>query len=451
MLTSPEQRGALHASFFSACEHAGTYPWTVMADGHYGIRSSLVSLFLTSRGLPPIAILRENTAWFPHDAAATPDTALVFAVSAEGLHANEAKLIPRRDLGYPSVSYADVVLGSSRPAGRRPRNNNPSRGGKPSVRGARVRRPGRAVPRRRETGSSRSLRPNRATTLRAAPTAVGVHSSAQNSVPYTYSGSETVMTVTNLGAGIAIVSSSPALFPLGYRVMGTYSRYRFTRLAFIYEPAVSTASSGSVWLSFSPTKLPEPLSLTSASTAASSASSSVWAPCRLEIRYEPTQRWLLNYSSSVWDYKGPDYNLGLLYATVIGDAPEGVLGTLRVEYTVVLVDRANTLPNPTGPLAPLVLQAPQGLRAQAEDPDLRGLLERLERLERKDLSVTQDPPERKDLPATQDQPEPPAKPEPRAPLDQPGPQVQPEPLELLESQDPLAPLDPPALVRSRPL
>lgn len=247
------------------------------------------------------------------------------------------------------------------------------------------------------------------------------------------------MTVTNLGAGIAIVSSSPALFPLGYRVMGTYSRYRFTRLAFIYEPAVSTASSGSIWLSFSPTKLVEPLTLISASTAASSASSSVWAPCRLEVRYEPTQRWLLNYTSAVWDYQGPDYNLGLLYATVIGGAPEGVLGTLRVEYTVTLVDRANTLPNLTGPPAPLVLQAPQGLRAQAEDPDLRGLLERLERLERKDLS------------ATQDQLEPLAKPEPPVLPDQPDPQVLLEPLEPQASQDQLVPLEPPVLVRSRPL
>lgn len=268
-------------------------------------------------------------------------------------------------------------------------------------------------------------------------------------MPYTYSGSETIGTVANTGSILAISAASPALFPLGYRVMETYARYRFTRLALIYEPAVSTTTDGSMWLAFSPTPLTEPVTLTDVSTAASSASSAVWAPCRLDVRYEPTQKWLLNYATGTWNYKGPDYNLGNLYAIVVGAAPAGILGTLRIEYTVALVDRANKLPNLAGPPAPLALQGHLALRDQAEDSVLRGLLDRLDQLERKETEgrrASQDPkgsldqldqPDLQDLLAPLAPQAQPARLEPQGP---PAPQ---------ESPDQSVPLDPPALVRSK--
>lgn len=205
-----------------------------------------------------------------------------------------------------------------------------------------------------------------------------------------------------------------------------------------------------MWLAFSPTPLTEPVSLTDVSTAASSASSAVWAPCRLDVRYEPTQRWLLNYATETWNYKGPDYNLGSLYAIVVGAAPTGILGTLRIEYTVALVDRANKLPNLTGPLAPLALQGHLALRDQAEDPVLRGLLDRLDQLERKETEgrgasqVPKDPLDQLDQPELQ------GLLAPRAPQAPPAQLELQEPPVPQESLDQSVPLDPPALVRSKP-
>lgn len=229
-------------------------------------------------------------------------------------------------------------------------------------------------------------------------------------MPYHYSGSETVGTVDAGGAIIPVAACSTVLFPLGYRVMNTFARYRFTKLRFVYEPMVGSSTPGQVWLAFSPTPLTEPVGLNDVSTAASSSSGSVWAPVQMEVRYEPTQRWLLNYATGVWDYKGPDYNLGMLYALVLGAPAATLLGTLKVEYTVTLVDRARTLPNPVGPSALLARQALQDLLGQQVDLDQLGLLVRQAQRAQPDLPDLPDPrespelQEHKDSPVSRDSP-----------------------------------------------
>jgi len=100
----------------------------------------------------------------------------------------------------------------------------------------------------------------------------------------------------------------------------------------------------------------------------------VWEQCHVDVTYQPTQRLLLNYAvgqAGVYDYKGPDYNLGVLCYSGHGLANSKVYGYLRVKYAVELVDRTSDLPNLTPP-APLDLQALLGLQAQPAQQGQRG-------------------------------------------------------------------------------
>lgn len=406
--------GSLANDFFVACGAAQVGPWRALTPTRYGLDVLTVSNYLIANGLPPLVVWDHDQFWYPHPEA-LGHAAILIDVSDN--HARAAKLVHivfgpvTRARAMGSANYAapctfahSHTLDSSngRGAGRGRAHNAPrvrsQRALPPRVPRVRRVRRGERPPRRLARGAAgqRALRPVRDTRVVAAPSAYSSASSARNSVPFHYAGKEALGTVSPTGLNLAVAASSPVTFPMGYRVMNTFARYRVTRLRFSYEPSVGTATAGTVWLAFSPTPFAEPVVFEDITTAASVASGPVWAPIHIDVRYEPTQRWLLNYNSTVWNYKSPDYNLGMLYVFMAGVAGDAPVGIVNIDYSVALVDRARTLPNLAGPPALLALQAPQGQLDQRADsahrvpPASKAQLDLPEPQEHKDLREPQE-------------------------------------------------------------
>lgn len=384
--------GRLQQLFLKACETAGIGPWRIIEGSRYGLDPRTVSNYLVALGFPSLLVRADDQFWYPHD---EPIGETAILIDAEDNHATQARLVAVQhgdrirvyghDLNASAkCCYGDApALGSSRArrsgrsrapmVPRGPRQPRARASGLPRARNlARLPRPNA-----RARGSG--IRTRRVVRSASVPAAISSSGSSRNSIPYHYSGVETIGTITKTGLILPVAACSPVLFPMGYRVMNTFARYRFTRLKFSFEPLMGTGTPGSVWLAFSPTPFTEPIAFQDVSTAASVANGSIWSHTSVDVRYEPTQRWLLNYSTSVWDYKGPDYNLGVLYANVVGDPGDGAVGVLKVDYSVVLVDRARTLPNPAGPSALLAQLALLGQQVQQVDSDHRALPAPLER------------------------------------------------------------------------
>lgn len=378
--------GRLANDFFVACGAAQVGPWRALTPTRYGLDVLTVSNYLIANGGPPLIVWDQDQFWYPHPEALGHAAILI---EVDDNHARCAKLVHvsfgpiTRARGSANVSYAAPCTfahshtldssngrGASRP---RPLRASRARGQRATLtrlprvgRGRRPMRPPRPLAGRR--ANQRAIRSVRDTRVVSAPSAYSSASSTRNSVPFHYTGKEALGTVSPAGLNLAVAASSPVTFPMGHRVMNTFARYRVTRLRFSYEPSVGTASAGTVWLAFSPTPFAEPVVFEDITTAASVASGPVWAPVHIDVRYEPTQRWLLNYSTATWNYKSPDYNLGMLYVFMAGVAGDAPVGIVNIDYSIALVDRARTLPNLAGPpalLAPLALAGPSDQRADS--------------------------------------------------------------------------------------
>lgn len=329
--------------------------------------------------LPTPGEADDNVTWtvaknFAFWMAAKHDVALVFVDPVTG--AGQVDLLSSRSY-YVLYKYNHVLLVTDeRPPILTSEAINPGLLlGAPKKRQPRARRPPVKRPKARAPRARAPVQPRTSTAVSRAPAARSTQVTAANSTPFVYEGSELISTLSSGPTGdasleIVIAACSPVSFPQGSTIMNKFMRYRIEKLHYEFEPSVATSTPGLVALAFMPNKPQASDAIPDLATTSAFVMNAVWNRIPLTIKYQPTQRWLLNYSTASWDYKGPDYNLGSLMVRGQGLPINTLVGYIRVTYKIALVDRTPVLPNLTAP----GLLALQDQLAQLGQPALRALL-----------------------------------------------------------------------------